>query len=177
MNPPALVVQQLALEGIDLDGDGRLVARPAPGATDVPRIHVCRHATGESRSYRADVPDSIVASIEELSIETIFTDVPLVKSILRSDAVCRDVWLGSTYTFRDAPAPAEFPDVVVVDNNHRLALENFDPTYCRTRDQSTRFWWMARSPRPASRPAKTPLAPKRGCRLLLPFADVASPGR
>lgn len=126
MTPSVLVKRQLFLEGIGFEARGRLIPRSATASPDIPRFYVARHAEGVDRFYRADLPDSLVARLAALPSEVIFEDVLQVKSLLREDAPCRDVWLGASYTFPGAPPPSDFPDVTILSDADRRSIEGFD---------------------------------------------------
>jgi hypothetical protein len=126
VTPLSLIERQLALEGIGFDANGRLVSRTAADPTDVPRFYVARHPDGVNRFYRVDLPDEIVARLAELPVDVVYADVSPVKNILREHALCRDVWLGASYTFPAPPPPSEFPDVAILTKLDRPAIERFD---------------------------------------------------
>ena len=126
MTSATLVTCQLFLEGITFDARGRLVARSVDGSPDIPRFYVARQASGVDRFYRADLPDSLVARLAELPPDASFDNVNRVKNLLHVDAPCRDVWVGSSYTFPEAPPSSDFPDVRFLTDDDRGAIERFD---------------------------------------------------
>ncbi len=130
---PALIRLQLALEGITFDAAGRLVRLPAADAEEIPRLYVARHAAGIERFYRTDLPDVVYRRLAALPPEVAFTNLELIKAILRDDAPCVDVWQGTSYVFPSLPTPANFPNVVRLCAADRERIARFDHDLLRFR--------------------------------------------
>jgi hypothetical protein len=117
---------QLALEGIAVDENRRLVRIPATAAEEIPRLYLCRHGGGWSRYYRHDLPTSIVDALDQLTDEECFDRQAAVRSILEGDARCPDVWTGTSYVFPTVPRLEASPDVVRLEEADRSLAITFD---------------------------------------------------
>src|SRR5258708_22057695 len=118
---------QLALEGIGVDSNRRLIRIPASAAEEIPRLYVCRHAAGWSRYYRFDLLELIVHDLDQLTDEACFDQQSTVRSILQRQATCRDTWTGSSYVFPTIPPAEASPDVVRLGEAERSLAIAFDP--------------------------------------------------
>jgi GNAT superfamily N-acetyltransferase len=125
-NPQRLVDMHLALEGIGVDRDGRLVRLPAPDAEEIPRFYAARFAGGECRYRRQDLAEAIARALYQLPLATVFGDPAAVQRLLAGSAG-GEIWLGKSYV-ADRPIPAAaYPDVVRLDQADHLLVERFDP--------------------------------------------------
>ena len=127
LDAPALIRRQFALEGIDLDADGRLVRVPGAIAAEIPRLYVARHVGGYARFFRRDLPDDVVAWLEALPADAALSEPDRVKQVLALDGPLAGTWAGTSYVVDQPPDPALYPDVCVLTEAQNELVGRFDP--------------------------------------------------
>lgn len=111
----ALIAVQLRLECKGVNAEGLLVRILGRDPDDIPRCLALRHSAGYRVLFRDDLAHHLREQIAALPPEVVFGDHLTIGAILAQDTPVEAIWAGRSYIFPNAPAPAEYPDVVRVD--------------------------------------------------------------
>ena len=126
--PLELLLTQLDVERIGVEGGDTLVRLPGERPDGIPRFYIASLATSVRRFYRWDVPESIRAALAALPIEQARADHATVRGILARHAPCDTIWSGVSYYFPpDAVSARDVPDVVARERSGAALIQRFDP--------------------------------------------------
>jgi predicted GNAT family acetyltransferase len=117
MDVNVLIETQLRLECKGTNAEGLLARIPGPDPDDIPRCLVLRHNSGYRVLFRHDLAFHIRERIATLPPEVVFDDRQMISAVLAEDVPVESIWIGRSYIFPSAPAPAEYPDVVRLDRD------------------------------------------------------------
>ena len=96
----------MELECITVNAAGDLARLPCPDPDDIHRLYIARHADGYSRFFRDDVLDELRVRLNQLSVETLFTDHEQVKAIFAQFvAPCNGMHVGKSYVYPEVFEP------------------------------------------------------------------------
>jgi hypothetical protein len=121
-----LLKAHLGLECIGVNPDGLLIRIPGPYPDTIPRFYVTRHKNGYMVYVRQDQPEQIRKQLSSLSPEEAFRDHEQIKEIFGKAAPCEEVWEGRSYIFPDTITPADSPNAIQLNANHKRLVNEFD---------------------------------------------------
>ena len=117
-----LVELKIAMEfGVGPVGNALRIA--TTNAEGQPRLLVSRFADFHAVYVRADLPESIRASLLALDPATLFDDEARVRAILERDQPIDKVYRIRWYTIEKMPSPIEYPDVTLRDGRHVIVID------------------------------------------------------
>src|SRR5262249_36863628 len=125
-----MLLIQLALARIGLDGEGRLIRLPGPHPDGIPRFYSGHLDEGTVNYYRHDLPRPIRDQLAALPLRQMREDRAAVCAILDQHAPCEGIWDGASYVVARSITDAEYPDVQRLDPHdaaERALLLRFDP--------------------------------------------------
>ena len=126
MEIDGLLNAHLELECIGLNSDGLLIRIPGPYPDVIPRFYVTRHKNGYMTYVRQDQPEQTRKLLSSLSPEEAFRDHEKIKEIFAKAAPCEEVWEGRSYIFPDTITPADYPNAIQLNANHKRLVSEFD---------------------------------------------------
>lgn len=126
--PWELLLTQLDVERIGVEGNETLVRLPGERPDGIPRFYVATLANATHRFYREDVPEGVRAALAALPIEQARHDHAAVRRILARLAPCDTIWAGVSYYFPpEGIAEIDYPDVVALERSDAALIQRFDP--------------------------------------------------
>ena len=100
MNALELLRLHMELECITVNAAGDMTALPCPDPDDIHRLYIARHAAGYSLYFRDDVPDALRTLLNQLPVETLFSDHTRIKAIFADfGAPCPGMHVGRSYVY------------------------------------------------------------------------------
>lgn len=129
ISPRELLHIQLTLQCIGVEAGNLLVRISGSDPDGIPRYYVARFSDDTYDVFVArDVPPALRKRLTGLPPFTAFENPARVETLLASSAPCEGIWMGTSYTFSDAPAPTDYPDTVRLNaEEHAELARAYDP--------------------------------------------------
>ncbi len=100
MNVFEMLRLHMELECIRVNAAGDLARFPCPDPDDIHRLYIVRHAAGYNRYFRDDVPVDLRARLQQMPVESLFSDHAHVQQVFADYGVpCLGMHVGKSYVF------------------------------------------------------------------------------